>query len=312
MDQPPALFRTEFRGRWRHRLGAAVRHRARAVRGGDQRRTGRRRRPGARAGRSYRHRLRYHTYDVTDLLRAGDNAIGVTVADGWFRGHVGFDGGHRNLYGERLGLLAQLEIRYADGTVDTVVTDEGWRAGHGPIRRSGIYAGETYDARLEPDRVERAGIRRREWSGVRAIAAPTEQLVAPTGPPVRRDRGDPAGPDLHLAAGPDDRGLRAEPGRVGADHGVRAGRRDRHAAARRGARRRGAGHPPAAAGGGHRPVHPARRRGRRPGSRGSPSTASAMSRSTAGPVICTRMTCGRWSCTPTWPGPAGSPARTSC
>ena len=66
---------------------------------------------------SYRHRLRYHTYDVTDLLRAGDNAIGVTVADGWFRGHVGFDGGLRNIYGERLALLAQLEIRYADGAV---------------------------------------------------------------------------------------------------------------------------------------------------------------------------------------------------
>jgi alpha-L-rhamnosidase len=60
---------------------------------------------------SYRHRLRYHTYDVTELIQTGANAIGATVADGWFRGLVGFEGGKRNIYGDQLALLAQLEIR---------------------------------------------------------------------------------------------------------------------------------------------------------------------------------------------------------
>src|SRR5205807_7591465 len=64
---------------------------------------------------SYGHRLRYQTFDVTGSLRKGCNALGAMLGDGWFRGRLGFGGGRRNLYGDRLALLAQLEIRYADG-----------------------------------------------------------------------------------------------------------------------------------------------------------------------------------------------------
>ena len=135
---------------------------------------------------SFGHRLRYFTYDVTDLLQIGANAIGATVADGWFRGLLGFEGGRRNIYGDRLGLLAQLEIRSTDGTVAVVGTDGEWRAGRGPIRASGIYAGETYDARLELDAWTTAGFDDSGWAAVRATAAPTGTLVAPPGPPVRR------------------------------------------------------------------------------------------------------------------------------
>ena len=71
------------------------------------------------------------------------------LGDGWFRGRIGFGGGQRNIYGDRLALLAQLEIRYADGTSERIVTDESWRAATGPILLSRIYDGETYDARLE-------------------------------------------------------------------------------------------------------------------------------------------------------------------
>src|SRR5205823_11401627 len=65
---------------------------------------------------SYHHRLRYQTFDVTNLLQPGRNAIGALLGDGWFRGRLGWGGGRRNVYGEHLALLAQLEIEYADGT----------------------------------------------------------------------------------------------------------------------------------------------------------------------------------------------------
>ena len=58
--------------------------------------------------------------------------------------------------------------------------------GAGLIRRSGIYAGETYDARLEPAGWSNPGFDHTGWSGVQAAAAPTARLVAPSGPPVRR------------------------------------------------------------------------------------------------------------------------------
>ena len=135
---------------------------------------------------SYHHRLRYQTYDVTGLLREGPNAVGAILGDGWYRGRFGFGGGRRNIYGDRLALLAQLEIHYADGTTDLVVTDETWRAARGPILASGIYDGETYDARLEQSGWSVPGFDDRDWVGVRPLKHDLATLVAPTGPPVRR------------------------------------------------------------------------------------------------------------------------------
>lgn len=134
---------------------------------------------------SYRHRLRYQTFDVTDLLQEGRNALGAMLGDGWFRGRLGFGGGRRNIYGERLALLAQLEITYADGTVERVATDETWRVITGPIRASDIYDGETYDARLERGDWTRPNYDDREWTPVRRIDWDLNALVAPVGPPIR-------------------------------------------------------------------------------------------------------------------------------
>ena len=135
---------------------------------------------------SYPHRLRYQTFDVTDLLHEGPNAIGAILGDGWFRGRLGPHGGSRNIYGNRLALLAQLELAYMDGTTDVVVTDEGWRATTGPLLASDLYDGETYDARLELDGWSERGYDDRSWSRVRTLERDAGTLVAPTGPPVRR------------------------------------------------------------------------------------------------------------------------------
>lgn len=74
---------------------------------------------------------------MTDLLHEGRNVLGALWGDGWYRGRLGFNGGRRNIYGERLALLAQLEVDYTDGTTLRVVTDETWRAAKGPIQAIG-------------------------------------------------------------------------------------------------------------------------------------------------------------------------------
>src|SRR6266536_4585441 len=135
---------------------------------------------------SYNHRLRYQTFDVTGLLREGRNAIGAVLGDGWYRGRFGFDGGRRNIYGDRLALLAQLEINYANGAAERIVTDEIWRAARGPILASDIYDGETYDARRERPGWSTTGYEDHDWVGVRALDRDFTTLVAPSGPPVRR------------------------------------------------------------------------------------------------------------------------------
>jgi len=148
---------------------------------------------GARAGdqlltpgwTSYDCRLQYQTYDVTDALQTGDNAIGVMLADGWYRGFLGFRNS-RNLYGDQLGLILQLRIEYVDGRVEQVISDETWRAATGPLLAADIYNGETYDARLERPGWSKPGYDDSGWQGVKVLQRDVETLVAPLGPPVRR------------------------------------------------------------------------------------------------------------------------------
>ncbi|MFF3659434.1 family 78 glycoside hydrolase catalytic domain [Streptomyces olivochromogenes] len=134
---------------------------------------------------SYDHRLRYQTHDITDHLRDGVNAVGAWLADGWYRGRLGFHGGHSNLYGDRLALIAQLEIVHRDGTLTTIGTDTSWRAAHGPIVSCGLLDGETYDARDEQPGWSDPGFDDSAWSPVLIVTRDPATLVAPTGPPVR-------------------------------------------------------------------------------------------------------------------------------
>jgi alpha-L-rhamnosidase len=133
---------------------------------------------------SYHRRLQYQTYDITALLQEHENAIGVILGDGWYRGKLGAFS-QRNTYGERLALLVQLHLRYADGHQQLVLSDEGWQATTGPLLRSDVQAGEVYDARLEMPGWNRPGFDARQWQKVEAVSYPKDHLVATTGPLVR-------------------------------------------------------------------------------------------------------------------------------
>ncbi|QQM38205.1 alpha-L-rhamnosidase [Streptomyces liliifuscus] len=135
---------------------------------------------------AYDKRLRHQTYDVTGLLRPGRNALGAILGDGWFRGRIGFDGKTRAVYGDRLALLAQLEVEYVDGTTERVTTDGSWRAATGPVVASGLYDGEAYDARRERSGWSEPGHDESGWRGVRVVERDFSTLVAPNGPQVRR------------------------------------------------------------------------------------------------------------------------------
>lgn len=134
---------------------------------------------------SYHHRLQYQTYDVTHLIRENNNVLGAMLGDGWYRGYLGHRG-HRNLYGDRLALLVQLQLTYTDGRIQIVTSDETWRATQGPIQMSDLYMGETYDARLEKPNWDEPEYDDGDWYGVRQIDHTKTILVAQTGPFVRR------------------------------------------------------------------------------------------------------------------------------
>ncbi len=135
---------------------------------------------------AYQARIQYFTYDVTTLVQAGNNAIGAMLGDGWYRGFLVWEN-NRNLWGQRVALLAQLVVKYTDGSEQIIGTDESWKATtDGPIRENDLYNGETYDARLEKTGWASAGFDASSWWNVKSGNYPKDNLVAPAGPPVRR------------------------------------------------------------------------------------------------------------------------------
>ena len=143
-------------------------------------------------------RIRYQTFDVTRLLKRGENAIGVLLGDGWYCGTLGLS--DRQQYGDRPLLLAQLEITLADGTPVRVVSDDLWKWQRSPILCSDIMLGESVDARQDLGAWSSPGFDSAGWSQVDVLplrrgialdanASPPIRVVerlAPTADPVRR------------------------------------------------------------------------------------------------------------------------------
>lgn len=134
-------------------------------------------RPGFTA---YEHRIQYQTYDVSALLKPGRNSIGITLADGWWRGRVGVSRKPNN-WGEQVAAIARIEI----GGEHVVSTDSLWTCSEGGVRAACLFHGEIYDARSEPDRWSQVGFTDSSWSRVRIFDGPTERLCAQVGPSVR-------------------------------------------------------------------------------------------------------------------------------
>jgi alpha-L-rhamnosidase len=141
---------------------------------------------------AYQHHLQYFAYDVSSLLTPGANAIGAMLGDGWYRGYLAWED-NRNVYGERLALLAQLVITLSDGSQQIIGTDATWKANDkSPIRMSDLYNGETYDARMEQANWAKANFNDGDWWSPKVADFPKNNLIAPQGPPVRRIQTLPA------------------------------------------------------------------------------------------------------------------------
>ena len=95
----------------------------------------------------YNEGVQAETYDVTEALRAGDNCIELLCGKGWYMGRLGYDGDHA-VYGDRFLALAELRVRFADGTEYVLGTDESWRYRGSDFAASDIYDGECLDRQL--------------------------------------------------------------------------------------------------------------------------------------------------------------------
>lgn len=134
---------------------------------------------------SYRHRLVVSSHEVTDRIRIGGNVIGAVVGEGWALGRLGWEG-KRHHYSERPAGWLQLELEYADGSTEVIVSDDTFRSSTGGGLTDSIYDGEEFDARLEPSGWDAPGFDDSAWDGVSLMDWPQESLVEPIAPPIRR------------------------------------------------------------------------------------------------------------------------------
>ena len=122
---------------------------------------------------TYDARSFYAVHDVTDALRNGDNVVGVMLGNGFF--------GQNIVWAPWLAwgppvLLAKCVLEFSDGSTDIVATDSTWRATTGPVLFDNVYAGETYDARLEIPGWDQPGLDDSHWQSARVRPAPTHKL----------------------------------------------------------------------------------------------------------------------------------------
>ena len=130
----------------------------------------------------------YVTYDVTDLLKRGPNAVGVMLGNGWYNVQTkAVWNFHLAPWRAAPKLLLQLRVDYADGHSQTIVSDASWKSSTGPIQFDSIYGGETYDARLEKPGWATAGYDDTQWEPVKLVQAPQGKLVAQMMPPIKID-----------------------------------------------------------------------------------------------------------------------------
>lgn len=104
---------------------------------------------------SYKHRVQVQTYDVTDLLRTGENRLSIGVGQGWAVGCIGY--GRDNHYtADYVSLIAELTLTYADGSKEIIATAPDWEVFTSPVLSTDIYMGETVDLTAPIEKVGNA------------------------------------------------------------------------------------------------------------------------------------------------------------
>jgi alpha-L-rhamnosidase len=125
----------------------------------------------------------YQTYDVTDLIAPGENALAAIVGDGWYASPFGWRIERYGFGPAPRRFRAQLRVDYADGT-EWVMTGTDWRIAPSPILKSEIYDGETFDARAATPGWDIPEFDASSWAPAKVGVEPPAQLIAQTSPAI--------------------------------------------------------------------------------------------------------------------------------
>jgi alpha-L-rhamnosidase len=140
----------------------------------------------APAPTDYTKSVKYNTFDITTALKQGNNAVGVVLGNGLFFTMRQAYKPHKIRTFGYPKMLLQLEIEYADGSRQTIVSDKSWKlTTDGPIRTNNGYDGEEYDATKEIPGWNNTGFDDSRWLQPELVQSPGGQLSAQMNPPMR-------------------------------------------------------------------------------------------------------------------------------
>jgi len=128
---------------------------------------------------AYDKRVLTYTYDVTGLLRSGENVLGAELGRGWYGVTDPNEWYFQSApWRNEPALRAQLEITFKDGSRQTIVTDESWLTKSGPTLSDSVHRGERYDARLLPAGWNAPSFKPADWTPAQLVAGPTGVFAA--------------------------------------------------------------------------------------------------------------------------------------
>jgi alpha-L-rhamnosidase len=129
----------------------------------------------------------YDSWDILPFLRKGQNAFGIHLGNGWFNPYKKWWNMYRmQWFGHKMA-IAEIHLKYIDGTEEIIKTDENWSSAPGPVIFNCVYDGEVYDARQEKQGWAEPGFDQRTWRKVREIHDFHPVLVSSTMPPVKEN-----------------------------------------------------------------------------------------------------------------------------
>jgi len=137
---------------------------------------------------TFKKEVLYAVYDITNMIKNGQNCIGVMSGNGWYNPLP------LKLFGKwdlrdyqqtgRPCVKAEIHIQYNDGSTAVIVTDNTWKTAPGPIVRNSVYLGEHYNATLEQPNWDNINADKATWKNAVVTNGPSGTLAAQMQPPV--------------------------------------------------------------------------------------------------------------------------------
>ena len=134
---------------------------------------------------NYSKTVLYDSYEVSALLKEGENVLGLMVGNGWFNPLPKRWNWRAPWFGEKRALL-QMHVTDGEGASLMIGSDGSWKVADGPVRRNCIYDGETYDANMELEGWDKPGFDDSAWASAKTVRPPRGELFAQAMPAIER------------------------------------------------------------------------------------------------------------------------------